>query len=36
VAGLIADARQIVERAREEAADYRSYYTSPIPVKVTI
>ncbi|XP_065919126.1 proteasome subunit alpha type-3-like [Dysidea avara] len=33
VAGLIADARQIVERAREEAADYRSYYTSPIPVK---
>jgi len=33
VSGLIADARQIVETAREEAANYRSNYGSPIPCK---
>lgn len=33
VAGLLADARQIVETARTEAANYRSQYGSPIPIK---
>ncbi|XP_070577876.1 proteasome subunit alpha type-3-like [Ptychodera flava] len=33
VAGLLADARQIVETAREEAANYRSVYGAPIPLK---
>lgn len=33
VAGLLADARQIVKIAREEAADYRGIYGSPIPLK---
>ncbi|XP_796247.2 proteasome subunit alpha type-3 [Strongylocentrotus purpuratus] len=33
VAGLIADARQVVEIAREEASDYRASYGTPIPVK---
>lgn len=33
VAGLLADARQIVEVARDEAASYRSSYGSPIPLK---
>lgn len=35
VAGLLADARQIVEHAREEAANYRSNYGSPIPLQVS-
>ncbi|XP_053373524.1 proteasome subunit alpha type-3-like [Mercenaria mercenaria] len=34
VAGLLADARQIVETSREEAASYRSNYGSPIPLKL--
>jgi 20S proteasome subunit alpha 7 len=33
VAGLLADARQLVETARTEAANYRSEYGTPIPVK---
>lgn len=33
VAGLLADARQIVETARTEASNYRSEYGSPIPIK---
>ncbi|XP_077995243.1 proteasome subunit alpha type-3-like [Glandiceps talaboti] len=33
VAGLLADARQIVETARDEAANYRSTYGAPIPLK---
>lgn len=32
--GLAADARQIVNKAREEAANYRSFYGSPIPGNV--
>lgn len=36
VAGLLADARQIVETARDEAAEYRSYYGSPVPLKYLI
>ena len=34
VAGLLADARAIVENAREEAKNYRSEYGSPIPITV--
>lgn len=33
VAGLIADARHIVENARNEAANYRSEYGQAIPIK---
>jgi len=33
VAGLLADARAIVENAREEAKNYRLEYGSPIPIK---
>lgn len=33
VCGLIADARQIVDIARREAANYRSQYGVPIPLK---
>lgn len=33
VAGLLADARQIVKIARDEASNYRSNYGSPIPIK---
>jgi len=33
VAGLLADARQIVETSREEASSYRSNYGSPVPLK---
>lgn len=33
VAGLLADARQIVEIARDEAASHRSNYGCPIPLK---
>ncbi len=36
VAGLLADARAIVENAREEAKNYRSEYGSPIPIKVLL
>ncbi|CAG2166845.1 unnamed protein product [Oppiella nova] len=32
VAGLLADARAIVENSREEAKNYRSEYGSPIPI----
>eukprot|EP01134_Creolimax_fragrantissima_P001210 CFRG1210T1 len=32
--GLAADARQLVDRAREEAANYRTSYGSTIPLKV--
>lgn len=35
VAGLLADARTIIERAREEARDYRSQYGCPIPLSVS-
>ncbi|KAF9794602.1 hypothetical protein SFRURICE_018665 [Spodoptera frugiperda] len=33
VAGLISDARQIVETARSEASNYRSQYGSQVPLK---
>jgi len=33
VAGLLTDARQLVEIARNEAASYRSQYDAPIPLK---
>ena len=33
VAGILSDSRAIVERAREEARDYRSTYGRPIPLK---
>ena len=33
-AGLMADARSVVEKAREEAGNYRSLYSKAIPVKV--
>lgn len=33
VSGLISDARQIVETARTEAANYQSQYGVPIPLK---
>jgi len=33
-AGLSADARQIVNRARSEAKSYKSFYYSPIPGKI--
>jgi len=33
-AGLTADARQLVNRARSEARQYKSFYLSPIPGKV--
>lgn len=34
VGGFIADAREIVHRARAEAADYRSVYDEPIPAQI--
>eukprot|EP01137_Pigoraptor_chileana_P017349 Opistho-2@75300 len=34
IAGLVADARQIVNKARTEAADYRAFYTTQMPLKV--
>lgn len=33
VAGLISDARQIVETARSEASNYRSQYGAQVPLK---
>lgn len=33
ISGLIADARRIVNQARDEAANYRFTYSQPIPVK---
>jgi hypothetical protein len=33
-AGLSADARQIVNKAREEASSYRTTYGGTIPIKV--
>ncbi|UYV82932.1 PSMA3 [Cordylochernes scorpioides] len=36
VAGLIADARQVVETARNEAAEYRSHYGEAIPLKTDL
>jgi 20S proteasome subunit alpha 7 len=33
VAGLLADARQLVETARNEASNFRSNYGTPIPLK---
>jgi hypothetical protein len=35
VAGLLADARQIAEVARQECSHYRAQYKNPIPCKVT-
>ena len=34
MAGLLADARQIADIARQEAANYRSNFGNPIPCKV--
>ncbi|XP_065832477.1 proteasome subunit alpha type-3-like [Oscarella lobularis] len=31
--GLIADAREVADRARKECVDYQSFYGSPIPAK---
>lgn len=36
VAGLLADARAVVEIGKEEAKNYRSEYGAPIPIKVSI
>ena len=36
VAGLLADARQVVEVARDEASSYRSSYGNPIPLKASL
>jgi 20S proteasome subunit alpha 7 len=35
VAGLIADARQLVIRAREEAVNYKDQYGTPVPLSVS-
>ena len=34
VSGLLADGRQLVNRARDEAASYKEFYGEPIPGKV--
>ena len=36
VAGLLADAKHLVDNAREEAANYRANYGANIPLKVNI
>lgn len=36
VAGLLADARHMVESARDEATNYRYNYGSSIPLKVSV
>jgi len=36
IAGLLADARQLVKVAREEAADYKAVFGSPIPLKCLV
>jgi len=33
-AGLIADGRQVNNRARSEASGYKNFYNEPIPIKV--
>ena len=33
IPGLLADARHLVETARDEASNYRSEYGGPIPIK---
>ena len=35
-AGLLADARNVVDRARDEASSYRGVYSEAIPVKVSL
>jgi len=35
-AGLMADARQLVNKARKEAREYKSFYSDPIPGKVLV
>ena len=35
ISGLIADARRVVNQARDEAAHYRFTYSQPIPLKVS-
>ena len=34
-AGLLADARNVVDRAKDEASSYRGVYSEAIPVKVS-
>eukprot|EP00961_Rhodomonas_salina_P237008 3203521-Rhodomonas_salina.5 len=34
VSGLLADGRQLVNRARDEAASYKEFYGEPIPGRV--
>ena len=34
ISGLLADGRQLVNRARDEAAAYKEFYGEPIPGKV--
>uniref|UniRef100_A0A7S4NP84 Proteasome alpha-type subunits domain-containing protein n=1 Tax=Paramoeba aestuarina TaxID=180227 RepID=A0A7S4NP84_9EUKA len=34
ISGLMADARQLINRCRSEAVDYKSFYGTPIPVRV--
>eukprot|EP00008_Paramoeba_atlantica_P007785 CAMPEP_0201488544 /NCGR_PEP_ID=MMETSP0151_2-20130828/18837_1 /ASSEMBLY_ACC=CAM_ASM_000257 /TAXON_ID=200890 /ORGANISM="Paramoeba atlantica, Strain 621/1 / CCAP 1560/9" /LENGTH=252 /DNA_ID=CAMNT_0047873859 /DNA_START=79 /DNA_END=837 /DNA_ORIENTATION=+ len=34
LSGLMADARQLINRCRSEAFDYKSFYGTPIPVRV--
>eukprot|EP01103_Thecamoeba_quadrilineata_P008181 TRINITY_DN1794_c0_g2_i1.p1 TRINITY_DN1794_c0_g2~~TRINITY_DN1794_c0_g2_i1.p1 ORF type:complete len:250 (-),score=41.79 TRINITY_DN1794_c0_g2_i1:50-799(-) len=36
VAGLVADARQIVNRARQDALEYKNFYGEPIPIHVLV
>lgn len=36
IAGLLADARAVVEIARDEAVNYRNQYRSPVPLKVSV
>ena len=33
LSGLLADARHLVENARDEASNYRAEYGGPIPIK---
>jgi len=36
LSGLIADARQIVNRARQDAFEYKSTYGEPIPIRILV